>query len=151
MSSVMSAKSKLTAKLVRLAMNALIELANNRKVQKAALGFAEDLFKNLSDFFQVATGQVNQQTCEQAIESAVTSCIRQDEESLTRVTAFVSALYAQHEIHRGAQVGGSLRQRFGPSWFPHIKERELRYALKVDRDLEDYLFDQIRSAASDCE
>jgi len=44
-----------------------------------------------------------------------------------------------------------LRQRFGPSWFPHIKERELRYALKVDRDLEDYLFDQIRSAASNCE
>ena len=62
--SVMSSKNKLTAKLVRLAMNALIELANNRKVQKAALGFAEDLFKNLSDFFQVATGQVNQQTCE---------------------------------------------------------------------------------------
>ncbi|GJD18292.1 hypothetical protein RIVM261_032480 [Rivularia sp. IAM M-261] len=61
----------------------------------------------------------------------------------TVVVAYVTALYMQHEIHRAAQVGGSLLKRFGKSYFPHIKDRELRFALEVDSELENYLYTQI--------
>lgn len=104
-----------------------------------------DLAQSAFDFYQVKTGQVNLQSSEDAVKSAVESCIRQDEESQARVAAFVCAIYAQHDVYRGAQVGGSLRKRFGPSWFPRIKEREERYALKIDKALEDYLYQQIQS------
>jgi len=92
--------------------------------------------------------QVNLQSCQEAIKSAIESCTRKEEESLARVAAFINALYLQHKIYRAAQVGGSLRTRFGPSWFPHIKEREERYALQVDKDLEEYLYQKIRSEDS---
>lgn len=144
----MSIQSKIAKKLIPIAIMVLGKLAKDTKVQKAAFSFAQDIFKNLFDFFQVTTGQINLQSCEEAIETAITSCIRTEEEELVRVTAFITALYAQHKIHRGAQVGGSLRKRFGSSWFPHIKERELRYALKVDKDLEEYLYQQILSGAN---
>jgi uncharacterized membrane protein YkvA (DUF1232 family) len=91
------------------------------------------------------TREVNLQSCDEAIKSAIESCIRKEDESLIRVAAFVNALYVQHKIHRAAQVGGSLRKRFGLSWFPHIKEREDRYALEVDKDLEEYLYQKITS------
>ncbi len=129
--------------IVKAAMHALKELAGNEEAQAKALSFMQGAF----DMYQVKTGKVNLQSSEDAIKSAVGSCIRDDEESQARVAAFVSGLYAQHNIHRGAQVGGSLRKRFGPSWFPHIRDREERYALEVDRDLEDYLYKKIQSEA----
>ena len=92
--------------------------------------------------------EVNLQSCQEAIERAIESCIRREEESLARVAAFVNALYLQHKIYRAAQVGGSLRKRFSPSWFPHIQEREERYALEVDKDLEEYWYQKIRSEDS---
>lgn len=52
-------------------------------------------------------------------------------------------LSAQYEIERAAQIGGSLLNRFGKSWFPHIKDREIRFALKVDTELENYLYNKI--------
>ena len=54
----------------------------------------------------------------------------------------------QHEIERAAQVGGSLLKRFGKSFFPHIKDRELRFALDVDSELENYLYNQILNTIS---
>lgn len=127
--------------IFKAAKRVLIELATNRDAQEKAQG----LIRGALDMYQVRAGKVNLQSSEDATESAIEFCIRDDEESQTRVAAFVSALYLQHDIHRGAQVGGSLRKRFGPSWFPHIKEREERYALDVDKELEDYLYDRIQS------
>ena len=133
-------------------LQAALEVLLNKEVQKQVLKFVEspivqkvsqEAFRTIIDFFQVSTGQVNRQSCEVAITTATKSCLRQDQESLARVAAFVSALYTQHEIYRGAQVGGSLLKRFGSSWFPRIKEREKRYALSVSKELEDYLYEQI--------
>jgi hypothetical protein len=49
----------------------------------------------------------------------------------------------QNEINRAAQVGGTLRKRFGITWFPHIKERELRYALDVNEELVDFFYQEL--------
>jgi hypothetical protein len=49
----------------------------------------------------------------------------------------------QNDISRAAQVGGSLRKRFGVTWFPLIKERELRYALDVNEELVDFFYREL--------
>jgi hypothetical protein len=95
------------------------------------------------DFIQVATGNVNIHSPENAVEIAINTCLRKDRVSQIKVAAFVTALYLQYDIERAAQVGGSLLKRFGKSWFPHIKDRELRFALEVDSELENYLYNQI--------
>ena len=35
-------------------------------------------------------------------------------------------------------MGGSFLKSFGKAWFAHIKDRELRFALTVDKELENY-------------
>ena len=100
------------------------------------------------DHIQVSTGNVNLHSAEEAIEIATNTCIRKDTDSQAKVVSFVTGLYLQHDIERAAQVGGSLLKRFGKSWFPHIKDRELRFAAEVDSELEDYLYNQIVQTAS---
>ncbi|BAZ80901.1 hypothetical protein PN497_00890 [Sphaerospermopsis kisseleviana CS-549] len=95
------------------------------------------------DFIQVATNNVNLRSPEEDIKIALRTCIRNDTDSKARITAFVTGLHLQHKIQRGAQVGGSLLRRFGKSYFPHINDRELRFALDVDSELENYLYNQI--------
>lgn len=88
----------------------------------------------------VKAGKVNQYDCSKAIQLAQENCIRKDRESQARVSAYIKALYKQYNIHRAAQVGGSLLQRFGKSWFPRIHDRELRFALDVDSEIEAYMY-----------
>jgi hypothetical protein len=95
------------------------------------------------DFIQVKTKNVNLHSLEKAVEIATETCIRKDSESQVRVLAYVTALYMQYDIERAAQVGGSLLKHFGKSFFPHIKDREYRFALEVDSELENYLYNQI--------
>lgn len=96
-----------------------------------------------ADLLQVMTGNVNQRTERESLELALEKCIRKDLESQMRVTAFITSLYLQHQIQRGAQVGGSLLKHFGRSWFPHIAERELKYSLTVDSELLDYIYSEL--------
>lgn len=127
------------AVIIKAALKVATKLATDPEVQKQVL----NLYHGAVDLFQMQAGKVNLHTEEEALEIALDRCIRKDDESQTYVAAFVSALYAQHDIRRAAQVGGSLLDRFGISWFPHIKAREKRYALIVDRELEAYFYQQI--------
>ncbi|TVP62120.1 MAG: hypothetical protein EA343_12145 [Nodularia sp. (in: Bacteria)] len=95
------------------------------------------------DMIQEVSGNVNRDSLEQAVENACNSCTRKNLDDQLRITAFLTALYMQNDIKRAAQVGGSLRKRFGVTWFPHIKERELRYALDVDQELEDFFSQEL--------
>lgn len=127
-------------KIIQIALRALLhDLAKNKDLHILATNNVRRLFDNL----QVITGNVNLHPSEKATEIALNTCIRKDKESQTRVAAFVTGLYLQHKIERAAQVGGSLLQRFGKSWFPHILDREKRFALDVDNDLENYLYEEI--------
>jgi hypothetical protein len=96
-----------------------------------------------ADLLQVMTGNVNQRTERESLELALEKCIRKDPESQMKVTAFITSLYLQHPIQRGAQVGGSLLKHFGRSWFPHVAERELKYSLIVDSELLDYIYSEL--------
>lgn len=123
----------------KIAVELFLRLVNNPEVQKQAYDSGLKAF----DFVQLKTGNVNRHSLEEAIQIATSSCLRKDRESKARVAAFVSGLYLQHQVERAAQVGGSLLERFGKSWFPHINNRELRFALRVDSELEEYLYNQI--------
>ena len=122
------------------------------------------------DFLQVATGNVNLRSPQEAIELALKTCIRQDPASQLQVVAYVTALYLQYGQQnlvgisgtpalipgkladifqqkglRGAKVGGSLLKHFGRSYFPHIADRELKYALDVDPELLSYVQTELES------
>lgn len=125
----------------QLAIKAFWQLVNDPRFQQQAFNASVGIF----DFIQVKTGNVNLHSLEAAVKLATNTCLRKDSDSQAKVSAFVTSLYLQHEIERAAQVGGSLLKRFGKSWFPHIKDRELRFALEVDPELESYLYSQIMS------
>ena len=128
---------------------------------------------NLLDFLQVTTGNVNLRSQQEAIELALKTCIRKDPESQLQVTAYVTALYLQYDQQnlvgggwsvtaipvklpgmlqkqglRGAQVGGSLLKHFGRTYFPHIADRELKYALDVDPQLLKHIHSELTRKAS---
>lgn len=99
-----------------------------------------DSVQGVLDVIQRQMGNVNLDNMEEAVVKACMSCLKDDIESQARVAAFVTGVYMQHEIRRAAEVGGSLRERFSTAWFPHIKERELRFAKEIDSDLEEVLY-----------
>lgn len=102
-----------------------------------------EIRQQAQDIVQQVSGNVNRDTLEQAVEKACASCTKKDVDDQLSVIAFVTALYMQNDISRAAQVGGSLRKRFGVTWFPHIKERELRYALDVNEELVDFFYQEL--------
>jgi hypothetical protein len=130
----------MNAQIIQHAAKAVFqEIITNKELQDKILAIGLSVF----DFAQVKAGRVNLHSSDKATEIALSTCIRRDDDSQTKVAAFVSALYLQHEINRAAQVGGSLLKRFGKSWFPRVKDKELRFALDVDKELEQYIYEQI--------
>jgi hypothetical protein len=102
-----------------------------------------EIRQQAQDIIQEVSGNVNRDTLEKAVEKACTSCTKKGVDDQLSVIAFVTALYMQNDISRAAQIGGSLRKRFGVTWFPHIKERELRYALDVNEELVDFFYREL--------
>ncbi|MEH2415125.1 hypothetical protein [Nostoc sp.] len=125
--------------LEQIALGLFWSLANDEKTKKQVYSLGLKFF----DSIQAATGNINLHSPEEAVKIAISTCIRKDRENQSRVAAFVTALYLQYEIERAAQIGGSLLKRFGKSWFPNIKDKETRFALKVDAELENFLYNQI--------
>ncbi len=117
----------------------LFTLANNPDFKKQVHKMGIKMFC----FAQLKTGNVNLHSVEEAISIALKTCIRKDQKSQRKIIVFITGLYLQYKIERAAQVGGSLLKRFGKSWFPHIQDRELRFALKVDQELENYLYNEL--------
>jgi hypothetical protein len=123
---------RLVEKLGRVLIQESLNLLSNPEIRQQA-----------QDIIQEVSGNVNRDTLEQAVEKACTSCTKKSVDDQLSVIAFVTALYMQNDINRAAQVGGSLRKRFGITWFPHIKERELRYALDVNEELVDFFYQEL--------
>lgn len=124
--------------IVELACEAVRDLA-----KKVEVGDAQNAIQRFLDFVQVQRGNVNLDGVDEAISKACATCLHDDMESQVKVAAYICALYFQHDIRRAAEVGGSLRKRFGVTWFPHIKERELRFAKDVSTDLEEALYGEL--------
>lgn len=99
---------------------------------------AKDLIKETFDL-------VNKHSMDESIQIAIESCTFKNKEAQQEVTAFISALYQEHHIKRAAQVGGSLLKRFGPLYFPKIKEKELRFAIEVNKELELFYLEEIKN------
>jgi len=131
--------------LIKLALNTLRHIMEDEELHKTA----KKLKLATVDFVRENLNLVNKDNLEEAIEKALEGCLQKDAESQIKVTAFLTALYTKHDIKRAAQVGGSLLQHFGELYFPSIKERELRYALKVSPELYEYFYNKIKGDYDD--
>ncbi len=136
----------MVADLVSIAVKVMDYALKHPNMVQGAANRIQSGWQAWSDRQQVLKGRVNLDSQQKAIEKACQLCIRKSEEEQRRVVAFVAALYLQHggQIERAAQVGGSLRKKFGVSWFPHVAEHELRFALDVDPELEGFVEALIR-------
>jgi len=99
--------------------------------------------RSASDAIQEMVGDVSPDPLEEAIQKALYLGSVMGRDMRLRVTAFITALYLSHDIHRSAVVGGSVLERFGNEVFSGIKDRELWYAQSVDSELEDRLYKQL--------
>ncbi len=135
-------------KLIKIATKAifeeLIDIIKNKEKREKLLELLKPLKVNAESFIKSKVGKINKESLDEAIEIALEKCTKKDNENQIRITAFLTSLYKLHKIERGAQVGGSLLKRFGESWFPAIKKRELSYSFDVDRDIENLFYEKLK-------
>lgn len=145
-------KEEIQEHLINFALEQINNKINDPKAREEVMKAAQKISLDIFHQWQVWAKQVNLHTKEEAISIALETCIRKDPENQKKVAAFVIALYSQYDqdIKRAAQVGGSLLKRFGRSYFPRIKDRELKFALPVDSELEEYLYQQLSTEDENC-
>ncbi len=122
-----------------IAEYALRKLANDEELQKVVLNKAQ----NIADWIQIKCGKVSKRNLQESIQLAINSSIVRDEDIICRIIATITTLYATQEINRGALVGGTLLKEFGTETFPHIKERELRFAKKLNNQVFEHVLKSI--------
>ncbi|MGF1713277.1 hypothetical protein L4C37_22285 [Vibrio kagoshimensis] len=110
-----------------LTERALKHLAENEQLQDQAVVSAVSLV----DWVQNKSGKVNKRTLEEAVQFALESSAKRDNDTFIDILATITTLYATHEVTRGAITGGTLLLRFGPEVFPHISKEELRFAKQI--------------------
>lgn len=99
--------------------------------------------RSAADAIQEMIGDVSPDSIEEAIQRALYTSSMETRDNRLHVTAFITALYVNHDVHRSAVVGGSLLKRFGSDAFPSINERELWYAQPVDPEVEEKIYKQL--------
>jgi len=136
--------NKVVSYLKDLVLTEIEKQMKNPEVQKKIVDILP-IPRGVKDFIKENTGLVNKHSLEVAIELALKTCTCEDKEKQQVIMAFISALYHDNQIKRAAQVGGSLLKRFGNDYFPEIKEKELRYALDVSKQSEEFYLEKIKN------
>ena len=99
--------------------------------------------QNIADWIQEKCGKVSKRNLQESIQLAINSSIVRDEDTMCRIIATITTLYATQKINRGAIVGGTLLKEFGTETFPHIKERELRFAKELNNQVFEHVLKSI--------
>lgn len=131
--------------LLAIAEQCLIKISNDESLKQSIL----DKCQSADDWLQVKLGQVNKRTLRDAIELAVNTSIVRDEETICAIIATVSTLYACGQVERGADVGGTLLQKFGQETFPHIDIRELRFAKPINETIYNLCMEEAKEKFSE--
>ncbi len=116
---------------------ALKKLSRDENMQKKAARGAQ----SVDDWIQQARGNVNTYSIEEAIQTALSTSIKRDQETICRIISVITLLYFTHEVPRGAICGGTLLKYLGTETFPHINDRQLRFA----KDLSEPAIDNLTS------
>lgn len=120
--------------ILAIAEAALSEIDESDQLKKSIL----DKCQFADDWLQLKSGRVSQRNLQDAIVLAINTSIVRDKNKICEIIATITTLYACNQIGRGADVGGTLLERFGSSVFPHIKKEEIRFAKAVDADVYDF-------------
>lgn len=107
---------------------ALKQLSKNEKLQQKAMNGAQRTDDRLQQFL----GNVNTYTLEEAIQTAISTAVIRDKETTSKIIAIVSILYFTNRVPRGAICAGTLLKYIGCDTFPHIDEKELRFAKELN-------------------
>lgn len=121
---------------------ALQELAKDADLQAQLVNKSQEF----ADWVQVRLGRVSRPDLQESIQLALNTSVVRDEETICQIMATIATLYATEDIHRGAIVGGTLLSRFGKDTFPHIDEREIRFAKEINPIIFDHLILDIQES-----
>ncbi|PAX55235.1 hypothetical protein [Brunnivagina elsteri] len=121
---------------------ALKNLADDKNLQKKLVGTTQEI----ADWLQVTLGKVSKPDIQESIQLALKTSIVRDEETICQIMAAIATLYATEDINRGAIVGGTLLKKFGKDTFPHIDEREIRFAKEINPIIFNHLLASMRES-----
>ncbi len=105
-----------------------------------------DKGQDLADWLQVRLGEVNRPDLQESLQLALDTSVVRDEETICQIMATIATLYATEDVNRGAIVGGTLLKKFGTDTFPHVNEREIRFAKEVNPVIFNYLLLEMRES-----
>ncbi|WP_283393088.1 hypothetical protein [Photobacterium phosphoreum] len=114
--------------LLQLASVALDKLEKDEELQDKVIS----KFRGIADLIQEKSGRVNVHDMDTAIQLSLDTAIKRDKETMCQVLSVITTLYATTDVKRGAISGGTLLKFFGEDVFPHIDQRELRFAKHIN-------------------
>ncbi|WP_368163660.1 hypothetical protein [Aeromonas sp. R6-2] len=141
----MDAEIKLTLLIISLMERALEEIAKNQELRSSILEGAQ----NIDDWLQEKRGKINRRTTVESITLAINTSVVRDKNTICSIIAVITTLYATRKITRGAHVGGTLRKFFGENVFPHIDEKELRFAKPVNEKVYEHILESVSDSFLD--
>jgi len=118
---------------------ALKKLASDKELQNKVLKGSQ----SVDDWMQEARGNVNSYSLEDAIQIALSTSQKRDKDTICRVIAIITTLYCSHEVSRSAICGGTLLKYLGEDVFPHIDEKELRFAKELNSKIIESIATQV--------
>ncbi|CAJ1900589.1 hypothetical protein [Aeromonas jandaei] len=141
----MEAEIKLALLIISLMERALEEIAKNQELRSSILEGAQ----NIDDWLQEKRGKINRRTTVESITLAINTSVVRDKDTICSIIAVITTLYATRKVTRGAHVGGTLRKSFGENVFPHIDERELRFAKPVNEKVYEHILESVSDSFLD--
>lgn len=141
----MEAEIKLALLIISLMERALEEIAKNQELRSSILEGAQ----NIDDWLQEKRGKINRRTTVESITLAINTSVVRDKDTICSIIAVITTLYATRKVTRGAHVGGTLRKFFGENVFPHIDERELRFAKPVNEKVYEHILESVSDSFLD--
>ncbi|MEH8199769.1 hypothetical protein [Aeromonas allosaccharophila] len=141
----MEGKVELALLIITLMERAMKEISQNPELRGSILDGAQ----NIDDWLQEKLGNVSRPSTKESVALAIDTSVVRDRDTICSIIAVITTLYATRKVTRGAHVGGTLRKYFGEDVFPHIDERELRFAKPVNENVYNYVLKSVNESFFD--
>lgn len=141
----MEGKVELALLIITLMERAMKEISQNPELRGSILDGAQ----NIDDWLQEKLGKVRRPSTTESVMLAIETSVVRDHDTICSIIAVITTLYATRKVTRGAHVGGTLRKYFGEDIFPHIDERELRFAKPVNENVYNYVMKSVSESFLD--
>ncbi|TVP12695.1 hypothetical protein [Shewanella sp. KCT] len=141
----MEGKIQLALLIISLMERAMEEISQKPELRDSILDGAQ----NIDDWLQEKLGKVSRPSTAKSVTLAIDTSVVRDQDTICSIIAVITTLYATRKVTRGAHVGGTLRKHFGEDVFPHIDERELRFAKPVNEKVYNHVLESVSESFLD--